>query len=80
MQAWVCCATYVVLVMTQIVLVIPLFTGELTGVNQMTGDLMEDVKPFDNCIIAICFTVVKYFIMIGLHIRLFCIICGTCTF
>jgi len=80
MQAWMYCATYAVLLMTLIVVVIPLFTGEVIGVNQKTGDLNEDVKPFDNFILAICFTVVKYFVMIGLYIGVICIIYGTVTF
>merc|ERR1719265_41912 len=80
MQMWMYCATYAVLLMTLIVVVIPLFTGEVIGVDQKTGDLKEDVKPFDNFILAICFTVVKYFIMIGLYIGVICIIYGTCTF
>jgi len=80
MQAWMYCATYAVLLMTLIVVVIPLFTGEVIGVNQKTGDLNEDVKPFDNFILAICFTVLKYFIMIGLYVGVVCIIYGAVTF
>merc|ERR1719313_3143051 len=66
--------------MTLIVVVIPLFTGEVIGVNQKTGDISEDVKPFDNFILAACFTVLKYLIMIGLYIGVICIIYGACTF
>merc|ERR1719375_2565024 len=51
MQMWMYCATYAVLLMTLIVVVIPLFTGEIVGVDQKTGDLKEDVKPFDNFIL-----------------------------
>ena len=46
MQAWMYCATYAVLLVTLIVVVIPLFTGETIGVDQKTGDIQEDVKPF----------------------------------
>jgi len=80
MQAWMYCATYAVLLMTLIVVVIPLFTGEMIGVDQKTGDLKEDKKPFDNFILATCFTVLKYFIMIGLYVGVICIIYGTVTF
>jgi len=80
MQAWMYCATYAVLLMTLIVVVIPLFTGEMIGVDQKTGDLKEDAKPFNNFILATCFTVLKYFIMIGLYIGVICIIYGTVTF
>jgi septal ring factor EnvC (AmiA/AmiB activator) len=79
-QMWMYCATYAVLLMTLIVVVIPLFTGEIVGVNSKTGDLEEDAKPFENFILAGCFTVLKYFIMIGLYIGVICIIYGACTF
>jgi hypothetical protein len=65
MQAWMYCTTYAVLAMTLCVVVIPLFTGEIIGVDQKTGDIKEDVKPFDNFILAGCFTVLKYLIMIA---------------
>ena len=38
--------------MTSNVVVIPLFTSEIFGVNVKTGDLEEDVKPFENVILA----------------------------
>ena len=34
--------------MTLIVSIIPLVTGEVIGVDQKTGDLNENAKPFDN--------------------------------
>jgi len=80
MQAWMYCATYAVLLMTLIVVVIPLFTGEVIGVDQKTGDIDDEHKPFANFILAVCFTVVKYFIMIGLYIGVVCIIYGACTY
>ncbi len=66
--------------MTLNVFVFPLSTGKLSGVYQIIGDLMGDVKPFDNCILAICFMVFKYPFVIGLYTRLFCVIYGTGTF
>merc|ERR1719440_1156966 len=62
--------------MTLIVCVIPMFTGELVGVNSQ-GDIDEDEKPFDNWILATCFTILKYLIMIGLYIGAIVIIYGT---
>jgi hypothetical protein len=66
--------------MTLCVVVIPLFTGETIGVDQKTGDIKEDAKPFDNFILATCFTVLKFMIMIGLYVGVICIIYGTCTY
>jgi hypothetical protein len=80
MQAWMYCATYAVLLMTLVVVVIPLFTGEVIGVDQRTGDIDDEHKPFANFFLAVCFTVLKYFIMIGLYVGVVCIIYGACTF
>jgi len=52
--------------MTLCVVVIPLLTGEIIGVDPKTGDIKEDTKPFDNFILAGCFTALKYIIMIFL--------------
>merc|ERR1719428_2131007 len=38
--------TYAVLLMTLIVCVIPLFTGETIGVDPTTGEIPEDANPF----------------------------------
>merc|ERR1719313_338836 len=65
--------------MTLTVVVIPLFTGETIGVNQQ-GDIDNEAKPFSNWILAGCFTVLKYLIMIGLYVGVICIIYGTCTY
>ena len=46
------CAAYDVLLMTSNVVVIPVFTSEIFGINLKTGDLEEDVKPFENVILA----------------------------
>jgi hypothetical protein len=59
--------TYSVLLMTLIVVVIPLFTGETVGVDPKTGDLPADMQPFKNTILAACFTALKFLIMAGLY-------------
>merc|ERR1719252_131425 len=74
------CCTYAVLAMTLIVMVVPLFTGETVGVDQKTGDIAEDSKPFENWILAGCFTVLKFLIMIGLYVGAVAIIYGTVTY
>jgi hypothetical protein len=79
-QMWMYCCTYAVLLMTLIVCVIPLFTGEVIGVDQKTGDIKDDEKPFDNFILAGCFTVLKYLIMIGLYVGACAIIYGAYTY
>jgi hypothetical protein len=79
-QMWMYCCTYAVMLMTLIVCVIPLFTGEVIGVDQKTGDIKDDVKPFDNFILAGCFTVLKYLIMIGLYVGAVAIIYGAYTY
>merc|ERR1719217_1811184 len=40
--------TYSVLCMTIIVIVIPLFTGEMVDVNPKTGDINDSSQPFKN--------------------------------
>jgi hypothetical protein len=59
--------TYSVLLMTLIVVVIPLFTGEVIGVDPKTGDIPSDLQPFKNTIVAACFTGLKYLILLGLY-------------
>merc|ERR1719454_56032 len=71
------CCTYAVLGLTLVVIVIPLFTGESIGVDQKTGDIADDAKPFTNWILAGCFTVLKFLIMIGLYVGALAIIYGT---
>merc|ERR1719207_205873 len=80
MQVWMYCTTYAILAMTLTVVVIPLFTGDVIGVNQKTGEVDPDMKPFDNFILAGCLTVLKYLIMIGLYVGVVCIIYGAYTF
>jgi len=80
MQVWMYCTTYAILAMTLTVVVIPLFTGEAIGVNQKTGEVDPELKPFDNFILAGCMTALKYLIMIGLYVGVVCIIYGAYTF
>merc|ERR1719262_468689 len=65
--------------MTLIALVVPLLTGEKVKMNER-GDIDEESKPFKNKIAALCFTVLKYLIMIGLYIGAICVIYGTYTY
>merc|ERR1719454_2334743 len=89
------CTTYAILAMTLVAIVIPIFTGEKLEVNSSTGDLhhtsddphdvhVHDHKInhpfFQNTIVAICFTVLKYIIMIFLYIGAIIIIVGIITY
>merc|ERR1719359_2334030 len=80
MQQWMYAATYAVLAMTLVALVVPLLTGEKAKVDPETGEPDKDHKPFQNTIAAVCFTVLKYLIMIGLYVGAICIIYGTYTY
>merc|ERR1719298_128966 len=62
--------------MTLVVCVIPIFTGNVIGVNSQ-GDINDDEEPFSNWILATCFTILKYLIMIGLYVGVVVIIYGT---
>merc|ERR1719389_1591812 len=59
--------TYAILLMTLIVCVIPLFTGETIGVDPKTGDIPADTQPFQSQACAIAFTVLKYLILLMLY-------------
>merc|ERR1719395_128155 len=72
--------TYAVLLMTLIVCVIPLFTGETIGVDPKTGQIPEDTEPFKNQICAICFTALKYIILLMLYIGALGVVYGIITF
>merc|ERR1719230_970131 len=65
--------------MTLVALVVPLLTGEKAKFNER-GDIDEEHSPFKNKIAALCFTVLKYLIMIGLYVGAVCIIYGTYTY
>jgi len=79
MQSWMLCATYSVLAMTLVSLVVPLLTGEKVKYDEH-HHIDQDHQPFKNTIAAIAFTVLKYLILIGLYIGAICIIYGTYTY
>jgi len=72
--------TYAVLLMTLIVVVIPLFTGEVIGVDPKTGDIKEDTQPFKSMLCAAAFTALKFLIMIGLYGGAVAIVYGIITY
>merc|ERR1719324_1440751 len=72
--------TYAVLLMTLIVCIIPLFTGETIGVDPKTGDIPADTQPFKNNIVAICFTVLKYLILLMLYGGVLAVVYAICTY
>merc|ERR1719387_307507 len=72
--------TYAVLLMTLCVCVIPLFTGEVMGVDPKTGQIPEDTEPFKNKVCAIGFTVLKYIILLMLYVGALGVVYGICTF
>ena len=74
------CCTYAVLMMTLIVVVIPLFTGETIGVDPKTGDIPSDAEPFKTQACAIAFTVLKFLIMIFLYGGALAIVYGIITY
>merc|ERR1719331_2961761 len=80
MQQWMYAATYSVLAMTLIALVVPLLTGEKVKLDPTTGKPDKEHQPFESKMGALCFTVLKYLIMIGLYVGAICIIYGTYTY
>merc|ERR1719428_1146572 len=72
--------TYAVLLMTLIVCVIPLFTGEVIGVDPKTGDIPADVQPFQSQACAIAFTALKYLILIMLYGGAIAVVYGIITY
>merc|ERR1719454_1770661 len=72
--------TYAVLLMTLIVCVIPLFTGEVLGVDPKTGEIPEDSEPFKSQACAVAFTVLKYIILLMLYVGALGVVYGICTF
>merc|ERR1719174_1821958 len=72
--------TYAVLLMTLIVCVIPLFTGEVIGVDPKTGDIPADTQPFQSQACAIAFTVLKYLILLMLYGGAIAVVYGIITF
>merc|ERR1719271_1732849 len=72
--------TYAVLLMTLCVCIIPLFTGEVFGVDPKTGQIPEDTHPFKNQALAISFTVLKYIILLMLYVGSLGVVYGIITF
>merc|ERR1719388_553689 len=72
--------TYAVLLMTLIVCVIPLFTGETISVDPKTGQIPDDVEPFKSYACAIAFTALKYLILIMLYGGVLAVIYAICTY
>merc|ERR1719316_389769 len=72
--------TYAVLALTLSVTIIPVFTGEVIGVDPKTGDIPHDAQPFKNQFCAICFTVLKYLILLGLYVGALGVVYGIITY
>merc|ERR1719298_35900 len=72
--------TYAILLMTLIVCIIPLFTGETIGVDPKTGDIPADTQPFKSQACAIAFTALKYLILIMLYGGVLALVYGIITF
>jgi len=72
--------TYSVLLMTLITCVIPVFTGEVIGVDVTTGELPDNVSPWDNKCCAYFFTALKYLILLGLYGGSLGVVYGTVTY
>merc|ERR1719355_524649 len=72
--------TYAVLLMTLIVCVIPLFTGETISVDPKTGQIPDDVEPFKSQACAIAFTVLKYLILLMLYGGVLALVYGIITY
>merc|ERR1719298_158128 len=72
--------TYAVLLMTLIVCIIPLFTGEVIGVDPQTGDIPHDAQPFQSQACAIAFTVLKYLVLVMLYIGALGVVYAIITF
>merc|ERR1719399_1892084 len=79
-QAAMYCSTYAVLAMTLCVCVIPVFTGKVMKVDPKTGDIPTGEKPFDQPIVAGCFTVLKFLIMLGLYVGALVVVYGIINF
>jgi len=72
--------TYAILLMTLIVCVIPLFTGETIGVDPKTGDIPADTQPFKSQACAIAFTALKYLILVMLYGGALAVVYAICTY
>merc|ERR1719393_1089057 len=72
--------TYAILLMTLVVCIIPLFTGETIGVDPKTGEIPQDVQPFKSQACAIAFTALKYLILLMLYGGVLALVYGIITF
>merc|ERR1719262_1410221 len=72
--------TYAILLMTLVVCVIPLFTGETIGVDPHTGEIPADVKPFESQACAIAFTALKYLVLLMMYGGVLAVVYGIITF
>jgi len=72
--------TYAILLMTLIVVVIPLFTGETIGVDPKTGEIPADTQPFKSQACAIAFTALKYLILLMLYGGVIALVYGIITY
>lgn len=72
--------TYSLLVLTLLVIVIPIFTGEVIGVDMKTGDIPADARPFKNAVCAFMFTGLKFLVMIGLYGGVLAVVYGCVTY
>merc|ERR1719262_1293212 len=79
-QAAMYCCTYSVLALTLCACVVPIFTGKVIGVNVKTGDIKDDEKPFEQPIVAGCFTALKFLIMLGLYVGALVVVYGIINF
>merc|ERR1719378_1592329 len=72
--------TYAVLLLTLVVTVIPLFTGETISVDPKTGQIPDDCEPFKMQAVAIAFTVLKYIILLMLYVGALAVVYGIITY
>ena len=71
---WMYREIYAERLMTLMVVVIYSPNGEVTDVDQRTGDWHEDAKTFVNVSLAACFRALKYFVTMGLYIDITCLV------
>ena len=78
-KMWMYCCTHAAMLMALCVCVIPLFSGAVVGIDQKTGDIKEDPKPFVHFILAGCFTVL-FSITADLCVGAVSIVYGACIY
>lgn len=80
MQMWMYSCTYMVLLMTLTVCIIPVFTGEAINIDPSTGCIREGEEPFQIMWLAWSFTLLKYIAMLVLYIGAISIMHGMVTY